>query len=63
MDKDKLTVRLAYLISILWTISFFLDIILPHYDPPPTIHGLMMAVAGGFLAPEALKGLRNEKKD
>ena len=63
MNKDKVAVRLAYTITLLWTISFFADLFVKSYDPPSTIHALMMAVAGGFLAPEALKGLRNEKKD
>lgn len=63
MNKDKISVRLAYLIAILWSISFFVDLFVADYDPPPTIHALMMAVAGAFLAPQALKGIRNEDRE
>lgn len=34
-----------------WAFSIGLDVFLPEYDPPPTIHLLMMLVAGAMFGP------------
>lgn len=38
--------RLAYIITGCWVISFGVDLVVKSYDPPATVHALMMAVAG-----------------
>lgn len=45
MDK-RATAVLAYVIIVSWAISFLVDIIVRDYDPPATVHALMMMVAG-----------------
>lgn len=37
---------LAWGISGVWLSSFIVDIFVKEYDPPATVHGLMMLVAG-----------------
>lgn len=37
---------LAIVITVAWTVSFIVDIEVQGYDPPASIHPLMMIVAG-----------------
>jgi hypothetical protein len=45
MDKRMVTI-LGYLIMIAWGLSMIADVAVKGYDPPPTVHGLMMLFAG-----------------
>ena len=54
--NNRIATNLAIVITILWAISFIVDIVVKEYDPPATVHALMMIVAGavfgeGFLKP------------
>lgn len=46
-DDRRLAKVLAYVITVAWAISFTIDIVNPDYDPPASIHPLMLLVAGG----------------
>lgn len=45
MNKTLINV-IAFVITVAWSISFILDSILPRYDPPESVHALMLIVAG-----------------
>lgn len=45
MDK-RLPTIIAIVITTAWAVSFIIDIISPSYEPPATLHALMMIVAG-----------------
>lgn len=47
----KLRIYVAWLIVSVWLVSFVLDIILPSYDIPATVHGLMAMVAAFLFGP------------
>jgi hypothetical protein len=57
---DRITLTVAYVITTAWAVSFLIDIIVPRYDPPPSVHALMMIVAGATFG-EGL--LRTRKKE
>jgi lipopolysaccharide export LptBFGC system permease protein LptF len=46
MDRDRIAAIIALVVLVAWVVSFILDAAWPAYDPPPTIHALMMLVAG-----------------
>lgn len=46
----KLAGIIAVVITVVWTVSFLADLLEPRYDPPPTVHALMMLVAGAAFA-------------
>lgn len=43
---QKIRLGLAVVITIAWAVSFTADILVVTYDPPASIHPLMMIVAG-----------------
>lgn len=43
---QKIRIGMAVVITVAWTISFLVDIKVDTYDPPASIHPLMMIVAG-----------------
>lgn len=47
----KLRIYVAWIIVGAWLLSFGLDIVLPTYDIPPTVHGLMAMVAAFLFGP------------
>ena len=44
--NDRLATAIAITITVVWLASVVLDAVWPKYDPPTSIHPLMMAVAG-----------------
>lgn len=46
--KVKQTVLISYVITFVWVVSFFVDIFIKGYEPPPSVHALMMLVAGAL---------------
>jgi hypothetical protein len=58
------TLRLAvgWIIVTAWAASIVLDAILPGYDAPPTVHGLMLLVAGALFGP-SITGRRRTNGD
>lgn len=45
MDK-RIISTLTVLIMAVWLVSFLVDIVDKTYDPPASVHALMLAVAG-----------------
>jgi hypothetical protein len=43
---EKVATYIALAITVVWVLSVALDAVWPPYDPPATVHALMMAVAG-----------------
>lgn len=46
MDK-RLAAAIAIVITTAWAVSFILGALNPDYNPPASIHPLMLIVAGG----------------
>jgi hypothetical protein len=46
VPNDRIATAIAIVITIVWTLSLVLDAVWAKYDPPGTVHALMMAVAG-----------------
>lgn len=42
----RIALYLAIVITIAWGVSFIIDVIDESYDPPASVHALMMIVAG-----------------
>ncbi len=61
-DLDKqMTLVLGYVIIGAWVVSFLADLVLPHYDPPPTLHALMMIVAGAAFGNYVARGHKDDQ--
>lgn len=48
---DKLRVGVGVVITALWGTSVVLDFIVPSYDVPANVHGLMLLVATALFGP------------
>ena len=57
-SNNKVAIGLAIVITVAWAISFLVDIVVKAYDPPPSVHALMMIVAGSVFG-EGLLRSRN----
>ena len=57
---NTLRLVVGWLILTVWTVSFALDAILPDYDVPPTVHGLMLLVVGALFGPTITGRRRND---
>lgn len=57
MDK-RLSAAIAIVITVVWAASFIVSVINPQYAPPPTLHALMMVVAGAAFG-NAVLGRKN----
>lgn len=44
--SKKLVTAIAIVIVVAWAVSFILDAVNPNYDPPESLHALMLLVAG-----------------
>lgn len=55
MDK-KVSNFIAYTVTVVWALSFIADIALgSKYDPPASIHAVMMVVAGAAFTNSIVK--------
>jgi hypothetical protein len=59
VPNDRIATIIALVITIVWTLSLVLDAVWSKYDPPGTVHALMMAVAGWAFGQRYL-GKRND---
>lgn len=52
MDDSRavLTFWISVAITAVWIISFFVDIFVQGYEPPPSVHALMLIVAGALFS-------------
>ena len=66
MDK-RLAAAIAIVITTAWAVSFILGALNPSYNPPPSIHPLMLIVAGAAFGtavlPKRSKGDEADEKD
>ena len=54
MDK-RITNAIAIIALLLWVVSFVLDAVLTNYEPPISVHIVMMTVAGAAFGGSVLK--------
>jgi hypothetical protein len=57
-ENNRIAQILASVITGAWAISFIVDIVIKEYDPSPSVHALMMIVAGAVFG-EGLIRKRN----
>jgi hypothetical protein len=62
-EESRLPVLIACLITVIWTVSFIVDLLNPKYDPPPTVGALMLLAAGWLFGKGIMPGLKNGKKE
>lgn len=62
-DNDRIAFGIAVVITSAWTISFLVDIVVKDYDPSPTVHGLMMLVAGAVFGEGLFRRRGDQGKD
>lgn len=58
-SNNRIAFILAIVITAAWAISFIVDIVVKEYDPPASVHALMMIVAGAVFGEGLLKSGRN----
>ena len=51
------------LVSIVWAVNFFIQFLVPTYQPDITLNGVFMAVVGGAIALQSRKGKDNNNSD
>jgi len=56
----RLIIAIAILITVVWAVSFVADAVNKTYEPPPSVHPLMLMVAGAAFGSEMLR-TRNGK--
>lgn len=59
-SNNRIATLLAIVITAAWAISFLVDIVVKEYEPSPSVHALMMIVAGAVFG-EGLIRNRNGK--
>ena len=57
---NRLRLVVGWIIVIAWAASLIADAVLPEYDAPPTVHGLMLLVAGALFGPSITGRRRND---
>ena len=62
-DDRRLAKFLAYIITLAWAVSFTIDIVNPAYDPPASIHPLMLLVAGGAFGEGIIRSVVKQSTD
>lgn len=61
-NNNKVATALASVITGAWGISFIVDIVVKDYDPSPSVHALMMIVAGAVFGEGLFKKQRDVPK-
>lgn len=56
---EKLRVFVGWAIVIAWIASLVIDAIIPDYEVAPTVHGLMLLMAGALFGPSITNRRRN----
>lgn len=57
---NNLRLVVGWVIVVAWAASVVADAVLPDYDAPPTVHGLMLLVAGALFGPTITGRRRND---
>lgn len=45
---DKFRIAIGGVVTLVWSVSYFADILMPKYEPPVGVHAVMMIVAGAL---------------
>ena len=57
--RSILPSAVASVVTVAWAVSFSVDLVSDTYDPPSSVQGLMVLVAGWLFGEAALKRARN----
>lgn len=49
-SRRRLVLFVAYCITVVWVVSFLVDIITTSYEPHPGVHAAMTILIGGLMA-------------
>lgn len=60
-DDRRIAKLLAYVITFAWIVSFVIDIFNEAYDPPASLQGLIMLVAGGVFGEGIIRSVVQQK--
>jgi hypothetical protein len=60
--NNRLVNWLAVVITVIWAISFVLDAVITKYDPPESVHALMLIVAGAAFTGTVIKTRNGDDK-
>lgn len=60
-NEKRFRIFVGYVIVVAWAISFLAGLIIRDYQPPPTIHALMMVVAGALFTDNIWKGISDAR--
>jgi len=55
---NRLATIVAVVITTAWAVSFILDAVVATYEPPPSVHPLMLMVAGSLFGGAVLRETR-----
>lgn len=62
-SRRRLVLFVAYMITIVWVISFLVDIISKSYEPHPGVHAAMTILIGGLMADGLIVRKSPDKSD
>lgn len=57
-SNERIALWLAVVITLAWAVSFIVDIVNSHYDPPASVHALMLIVAGAVFGDGLIRSNR-----
>jgi hypothetical protein len=66
MPSERVRNIIIAVVTTVWAVNFAAGLIVPEYDPDPTIHAVFMSIVGGLLAIGARNdnsNSRNDKRD
>lgn len=61
--NSRLSNAIGVVVTAAWSISFLADIVIKGYDPPSTVHALMMIVVGAAFTGPLVSKTREAKVD
>lgn len=56
MLSERMTAAIAVVVTVAWAASFVVDILIADYDPPPSVHALMVIIVGAIFGAQAVRG-------
>lgn len=57
MPSERVRTSIIVVVTTVWALNFAAGLVLPDYEPDPTIHAVFMSIVGGLLA----LGARNDR--
>lgn len=59
-EVEKLTAGVAVVITAAWAVSFVVDVFNEGYEPPASVHALMLLVAGALFGDRVLRARKDD---